>query len=86
MTTEVITLPSADEIMIRLRSVVDVRHLVVNFYPRITAHAGEEFTSEGLELMLTLAAYDYTSASPPEMKVVMSITLPRLLRVLTERK
>lgn len=78
-----ITLPAADEMMRRLRTVIDEPHAVRNFYPKLTAEAGEAKSRAGVELMVMLAIEDYAGAMPGPYRALM-VAVPDFVRVLTD--
>jgi len=67
MNDEMITLPAADEMLTRLRSVIDEPHMAANLYPKITKYAGTRKTPEGI---------------PPAVARGLMVALPRFVRVL----
>jgi hypothetical protein len=84
MTEKMITLPAADEMLARLRTVIDEPHTVANFYPKITRYAGQSKTVSGIEMMITLAIYDYAENLPPAVATGLHVALPRFVRALSE--
>lgn len=54
-----------DEIMRRLRSVLDEPTAVEMLYPLIARNAGHELAPQGIVLMLTMACVDYGKNYPP---------------------
>jgi hypothetical protein len=57
---------------------------VANFYPKISAHAGQRKTPEGIEMMFLLAIYDYAGSYPEAVTAVLQVATPRFVQVLTE--
>lgn len=84
MADDRIALPSAEEMLKRLRSVMDEPHAVANLYPKITAHAGQRKAREGVEMLVLLAIYDYAGAYPEAVAAALQVALPRFVSVLTE--
>lgn len=82
MDDETITLPAADEMLARLRSVMNEPHAVANLYPRITRDEGMRKTPEGIEMLVTLAIHDYAEGEPPAVLAGLYVALPRFVRVL----
>ncbi len=82
MNDEMITLPDADEMLARLRSVMDVPHAVANFYPKITRYAGQDKTIAGIEMIILLAIHDYAVGCPAAVAAGLEVALPRFVRVL----
>lgn len=66
--TKVVTLPSAEEIMARLKKVNDDDCMAERFYPLIAWEAGREPVAEGVVMMLALKIHDFVSSGyPPVM-------------------
>jgi hypothetical protein len=86
MNDTIITLPNADEMMRRLRSVMDETHAVANLYPNITKHAGEQKTPEGINLMVMLAVYDYADGLPTVVIAGLEVIIPDLVQALTSER
>jgi hypothetical protein len=82
MADKMITLPAADEMLARLRSVIDEPHAAANFYPKITKYAGQNKTVSGIEMMVALAIYDYAEGYPPAVATGLHVALPRFVRAL----
>ena len=82
MNDEMITLPAADEMLTRLRSVIDEPHIEANLYPKITRYAGTRKTPEGIEMIVMLAIHDYAEGFPPAVARGLMVALPRFVRVL----
>jgi len=80
---ELITLPGADEIVARLRTVIDEPHAAEKLYPQVARRAGDRLTVNGLELMLTLAIHDYAKGYSPAVAATMYVALPDFIRVLS---
>jgi hypothetical protein len=79
-----ITLPPADEMLARLRSVIDERYLVEDFYPQLLKYAGSVKTVEGLELMITLAIFDYTEDLPETVAAGLLAAMPLWIQTMSE--
>lgn len=86
MNDNLITLPDADEMMRRLRTVMNENHAVANLYPRITKYAGEQRTPIGVNLMVTLAVYDYSDGLPKTVAAGLEVMIPDFVQALTSER
>lgn len=84
MTEDWITLPPAEVIIERLRTVMDEPHAVAGLYPRIAAHAGQRKVPEGVEMLVRLAIYDYAGGYPQAVADALDVAVPRFTAVLVK--
>jgi len=86
---KVVTLPSAEEIMSRLRK-VDMGandYMAERFYPLIVQEAGRELVAQGVVMMLTLKIHDFMSSGyPPVMTGILHMYVPQLIDALVDDK
>ena len=84
MTTATVTLPERDEMLRRLKSVIDEPHTEKGFYSLLLQHAGEEKAPEGVGLMFIMAIADYTAGLPPVLGRTLGIALPRFVAAIVD--
>lgn len=78
-----VALPEREDMLTRLRSVINEPHTEDGFYPLLLKCAGARRTGLGIAIMLLLAADDYTAGIPPA-RVVINAALPRFVTVLVD--
>jgi len=88
MSKKVITLPNANEMMKRLRSVCDDGGMDERFYKaHLLPNAGRELVAEGIVLMLTLSIYDFISSGYPRiMESILHGYVPMWIDALVDDK
>jgi len=84
MTTATLILPERDNMLRRLKTVLDDPHAEAGLYPRLLKHAGQQKAPEGVVLMFMLAIADYTAGLPPTMELTLGIALPRFIGALID--
>lgn len=81
------TLPTAAEIVERLKKANDDAYLVETFYPTIAKEAGRELIAEGIVMMFTLKIYDYQqSGYRPVIGSILQMQVPRFIDALVDDK
>jgi hypothetical protein len=83
MTDQRVTLPERDEMLRRLKSVIDEPHTTENFYPKLLKHAGQAKTGVGVGLMFQLAVFDYAGETGP-VAAGLNVAAPSFMAVLVE--
>ena len=88
---QIITLPSAEEIMRRLKKVEKMGardYMAERFYPLIAQEAGLELVAQGVVMMLTLKIDDFISSGgySPFMTGILHRYVPRLIDALVDDK
>lgn len=86
---KVVTLPSAEEIMNRLKKVEMGAndYMAERFYPLIAQEAGRELVAQGVVMMLTLKIHDFMSSGyPPIMTGILHMYVPQLIDALVDDK
>jgi hypothetical protein len=78
--SKIVVLPERDEMLRRLRSVLNVDHVNGGLYPLLLEYAGRAHEGSGVVMMLVLAISDYTKGLPPQ---VSSLLLTRLRAYVT---
>lgn len=68
---KVITLPDADDLAKRLRSIVTSEHEAERFHPILLRHAGCELVAAGVMLMLATAVNEYCKGMQSQMEPLM---------------
>ena len=66
-----IILPDHEDMLRRLKSVMDEPHAVEQLYPLILKNAGRELVGMGVVMMLQLAIADYTAGLPPIISILV---------------
>lgn len=79
-----IVLPEREEMLTRLRSVIDEPHTESGFYSLLLKYAGARKTGTGVSLILLLAVADYTEDQPPVIAVTIGLALPRFVAALVD--
>jgi len=79
-----LTLPSACEMLRRLREVDDNPYYEGRFYPRILQLAGLQVSAEQLVISLTLAMHNHTDGMPKEIASSEYQRLPAFIRALID--
>jgi len=86
---KVVTLPSAEEIMSRLKK-VDMgakEYMEERFFPLICQEAGRELVAQDVVMMFTLKIYDFMqSGYPPVMTGILHMYVPQLIDALVDDK
>ena len=80
--TEVV-LPGRDDMLARLKSVMDEPHTESGFYSLLLEHAGQRKTPEGIGLMFVMAISDY-AGQIPVVQMTLGLALPRFVAVLVD--
>ena len=85
---KVVTLPSKEEIMKRLRPVHDDAYMAERFLPLVAEKAaGKKLVAEGIVMMLSLAVADFVkSGYPPQMEGVLLLYMPMYIDALVDDK
>lgn len=79
-----ITLPEREDMLRRLKSVMDEPHAVERFYPLILKNAGRELVGMGVVMMLQLAVADYTADLPPIMGTLVQMNVDDYITALVD--
>ena len=79
-----IVLPEREDMLRRLKSVLDEPHAVERFYPLILKDAGRELVGMGVVMMLQLAIADYTAGMPPIMMAVVQMNVDDYITALVD--
>ena len=84
---KVITLPSSEEIMARLKK-IDMganEYMAEKFFPLIAAEGGHELVAQGIVLMLTFKIYDFVHLGyPPIMEGILHRFVPEIIDILVD--
>jgi hypothetical protein len=83
-TCQTVTLPERDDMLARLKGVMDEPHAAERLYPLLLGHAGEEKAAEGIALMFILAIADYTQGLPPALGITLDLLLPRFVTAIVD--
>ena len=78
------TLPEREEMMRRLKSVMDDSDAVENFYPLILKAAGSELVGMGVVMMLQMAIADFTADQTPFMALVLQSSVDAYITALVD--
>jgi hypothetical protein len=85
MTTyQTVTLPERDDMLARLKGVMDEPHAGQYFYPKLLKHAGQTKMPEGIALMFVLAIADYTAGLPASLGIALDLMLPRWVAAIVD--
>lgn len=79
-----IILPDREDMLRRLKSVMDEPHAVEQFYPLILKDAGRELVGMGVVMMLQLAIADYTAGLPPVMGAMLQMRVDDYITALVD--
>ena len=80
----IIILPSADEMLRRLKTVNDNSIIAVELYSRFLRYASQEKKASGIVMMLVLEITDYSNRMSPEVQNVLMISVPEFIKVLVD--
>ena len=85
LNNKVVTLPSAEEIISRLRKVNDDDYMTERFYSKIAQEAGRELVAPGIVLMFTLKIHDFVESGYPEvMASLLHMYVPHYIDALVD--
>jgi hypothetical protein len=79
-----VVLPERDDMLARLKSVIDEPHAEHGLYPKILEHAGQTKEAPGVVLMLLLAIGDYTAGMPSVLARTLDLALPRFIAAIID--
>lgn len=84
---QTIILPSSEEIVERLKQVLDDEYMAQKFYPLIAQYGGEQKVAMGVVMMLVLAIEDFMqSGYPAAMRGILYMDVPRFIDALIDDK
>jgi hypothetical protein len=78
-----IVLPGRDDMLARLKSVIDEPHTEKGFYSLLLKHAGTRKDPAGIAMIFTLAIYDY-AGQVPAAQMTLNVSLPRFVAALVD--
>jgi hypothetical protein len=84
MTYKTAVLPERDDMLARLKAVMDEPHAEQYLYPKLLRHAGQTKAPEGIALMFVLAIADYTAGLPASLGIALDFTLPRWVTAIVD--
>ena len=84
MTGKTVTLPQRDDMLARLKGVMNEPHAEHGFYPLLLRHAGQPKMPEGIALMFVLAITDYTRGMPDALAMGLDLMLPRFVAAIVD--
>jgi hypothetical protein len=84
MTIKTAVLPERDDMLARLKAVMDEPHAEQYLYPKLLKHAGQVKAPEGIALMFVLAIADYTAGLPPTLGIALDFMLPRFVAAIVD--
>ncbi|MEE8131837.1 MAG: hypothetical protein V3T98_02225 [Candidatus Paceibacterota bacterium] len=89
MTKKTIKLPSAEEIIKRLKNVYDNDHVAERFYPMIAKEAKKQLVAEGVTMMFTLKIHDFVASGyryPGVIEDILHMYVPSFIDAIIDDK